>query len=152
MNGKHYVYGITDKIFGGDRHFVKVGHSFPSSLPPETSDACAAVAVASLDAVGFSIGAAHIEVKIDEEEPKLIEINGRPGGDRIPDLVAMVTGHDPVVDHVHAFLGAGLEVPNSTLKRQSGAAISFFHATPGTIRSIVGVDDIPYTKDVKEVV
>jgi biotin carboxylase len=152
IDGTHHVYGVTDKMLGGDRHFVEVGHAFPSGLSQEMVDACASVAVASLDALGYTIGAAHVEVKVDDEGPKLIEVNGRPGGDRIPDLVAMVTGRDPVCDHVHAFLGIDLQQDESEEGQRSGAAISFFHATPGTIQSTMGEHDIAYTKNIKEIV
>lgn len=152
IDGRHHVYGVTDKMLGGDRYFVEVGHAFPSSMPKDMVDRCAAVATASLDAVGFTAGAAHVEVKIDDDGPKLIEINGRPGGDRIPDLVAMATGRDPVIDHVHAFLGHEVSMPREGIEPRSGAAISFFHAPPGTVRSTTGADDVAYCSDVTEVV
>lgn len=152
LHGKHYVYGVTDKMLGGNRYFVEVGHAFPSSLPEKIVNQCAAVATASLDAVGFDMGAAHIEVKIDDEGPKLIEINGRPGGDRIPDLVNMVSGRDPVVDHVHAFLGMDVNELSSSSESGRGAAVSFFHTSPGTIAAVTGVEDIRYSTQIREVV
>lgn len=152
IDGKHHVYGVTDKMLGGDRYFVELGHAFPSGLPQDIIDACAEVAVRSLDALGYTLGAAHIEVKIDAEGPKLIEVNGRPGGDRIPDLVTMVTGRDPVVDHVHVFLGLGVDLEAEAKTIESGAAISFFHAAPGTVRSATGAEEIRYSVDIHEIV
>lgn len=149
IGGKNHVFGVTDKMLSGDRHFVEVGHSFPSSLPESLVRECEQVACASLKAIGYDIGVAHIELKIDESGPKLIEINGRPGGDRIPDLVCLVTGRDPVEEHVKLFLGQPMSSPQPVL--DGGAAISFFIAPEGKITAVSGMNDIEYCNAIKEV-
>ena len=150
IDGRHHVYGVTDKMLAGKRHFVEVGHSFPSSLPEDLVRECERIACASLDAVGFNMGAAHVELKIDETGPKLIEINGRPGGDRIPDLVKLVTGRDPVEDHVDLFIGRSVSPPQ--VEKGGGAAISFVTAPEGKIVDVAGIDEIAYCSAIREVV
>lgn len=149
IDNKHYVYGVTDKMLAGKRHFVEVGHAFPSSLPETLVRRCQDIALAALDAIGFDLGVAHIEVKIDSEGPKLIEINGRPGGDRIPDLVDIVTGRNPVEDHSRLLIGEVVVPPSR--ERVGGASISFFTAPAGTVIEVCGADEIRYCDSIREV-
>jgi biotin carboxylase len=142
VGGVHHVYGVTDKMLAGARNFVEVGHAFPSALPPGLIRECERVAKAALDAIGYDLGVAHVEIKIDQEGAKLIEINGRPAGDRITDLVKLVTGRDPIDDHFHLLLGHMPGLPGSA--HESGAAISFFTAPPGRIDEIAGLNEIKY--------
>ncbi|HSR24958.1 MAG TPA: ATP-grasp domain-containing protein, partial [Candidatus Eisenbacteria bacterium] len=54
------VLGVTDKlVMSGAASFVETGHTFPSCLPAELVESCAALAAAALAAVGFDHGAAH---------------------------------------------------------------------------------------------
>ncbi len=149
IDGKHCVYGVTDKMLGGKKHFVEVGHAFPSCLPVKLLADCERVACEALDAIGFDLGAAHVELKIDDSGPKLIEINGRPGGDRIPDLVNLSTLRDPVEDHVLLLIGEDVSPPVKC--NGSGAAISFFTAPEGKITEVLGEREVKYSEAIKEV-
>ena len=90
-DGATHVVGVTDKSIAGDPWFVESGHMFPADLP--TADA-EAVAVAAIEALGLDRGVAHTEVKLTPDGPKLVEVNPRPAGNQITELVRRVTGID----------------------------------------------------------
>jgi len=113
FEGRHYVVQITDKVSSGAPHFVELAHHQPSSRLSKSIQRKIYTMIPSLlDAVGFSDGASHIELKIDGEQIYLIEINPRGGGDYISNrLVELSTGYD--------FLGAMIDV-----------ALGTFHPSP----------------------
>ena len=49
-----------------------------------------------LDAVGLRYGAAHTEVMLTEDGPRLIEVNARLAGGGLPDTCELATGVNPV--------------------------------------------------------
>jgi biotin carboxylase len=92
LDGEHRVVGVTDKTLGPHPYFVEVGEAFPSVLAQPVQDACAHVAVDALRAIGHTFGAAHVEVKVTAEGPKLVEVNARMPGGQITRLIHEATG------------------------------------------------------------
>lgn len=105
--GHHYIIQITDKDTSGPPHFVELGHHQPSSLPKTTLDNIRAIIPQILDAVGFTNGATHIELKIAHNGSiYLIEVNPRGGGDEISsNLVRLSTGYDYIKGMIEVALG-----------------------------------------------
>ena len=95
-NGKHFIIQLTDKIHTGPPHFVEIEHHQPSSLSLSQKGKIEMVVPKILDCLGFENGAAHIEMKIDDQDNLyLIEVNPRGGGDHISDtLTRLSTGYD----------------------------------------------------------
>jgi cysteine synthase len=136
---RFHVLGVTDKSVAGQGHFVETAHVFPSLLPTAQVADCGAVAVSALRAVGFDLGLAHVELKVDERGPQLVEINPRPAGDNITELVDRSLGISCLDLMIRQYLG---EPVLSTLVTgpRGGAAIRYLTATPGTITSIAGAE------------
>jgi S-sulfo-L-cysteine synthase (3-phospho-L-serine-dependent) len=134
-----HVLGVTDKTVGGNNRFVELGHLFPSLLPEYVQAACSEVAVDALEAVGFDLGLAHVEVKATPDGPKLIEINPRPAGDGITELVDRSLGTSCLEFVVRQYLGEHVDgqVPTSAVR---GAAIRFLTADPGRVVSVTGTE------------
>jgi biotin carboxylase len=137
FGGRTTVVGVTDKQLSSLPYFVEMGHAFPSALPGETVDACARVAAQALAAVGYDLGVAHVEVRMSLDGPRLIEVNPRPAGDRIPDLVELATGISLVREVLRMSLG---QKPDLTPRLGRAAAIRFGWAYPGRVRRIRGDD------------
>lgn len=106
FHGKHYVIQITDKITSGSPHFVELGHLQPTNLRNEIVEKIHKAISYILNAVDFTNGAAHTEMKITEDgEIYLIEINPRGGGDMISNrLVEMSTNCDFVSEMINVAL------------------------------------------------
>nr|OTO10604.1 hypothetical protein A5880_001288 [Enterococcus sp. 4G2_DIV0659] len=64
-----------------------------------------------MDAIGLTDGPAHVEVKYTSEGPKIIEVNGRPGGDNITsDLIKNAYGIDIFKQTVLKYLGEPIAI------------------------------------------
>lgn len=94
--GQHQVIQITEKTSTGAPHFVELGHHQPAQISYELRAKVERVVPKILSSLGFTNGATHIEIKInDAEEIFLIEVNPRGGGDEISNtLVMLSTGYD----------------------------------------------------------
>lgn len=136
-DGHTTIIGVTDKHLSTNAQFVEVGHTFPSCLPKEIADACALMAKRALDAVGYDFGASHVELKVTPQGPKLIEINPRPAGDRITDLIELSTGISVLEEVLGMHVG---RKPTSFRGESSGAAIRYITAPPGRVARISGQD------------
>jgi len=138
VNGRQFsVLAVTWKELGELPHFVETGHHVPAALGDGLDERCARVAVDALRAVGFDLGAAHVELRLAADGPRLIEINCRPAGDRITRLVGLATGVGICAELV------ALHLPDWTPPRpaaKTAAAIAFLPSTPGTVHRIEGAD------------
>lgn len=85
------ILGITDKRLSDDPFFEEIGHTFPSTLSNEVKKNVEKYCVDILSSLKVNTGVFHIEVKIDTDGPKLIEIGARMGGDMIPKLFHLST-------------------------------------------------------------
>ena len=93
---KHTLLGITQKHLGPQPYFVESGHDFPALLDASTRQRIEEVCLAALDAVGFTFGPAHIELRLVDHRPRIIEINPRLAGGMIPQLIANSCDDDPL--------------------------------------------------------
>lgn len=93
INGEINIIQITDKITTGAPYFVEMGHTQPSSLPNDIQSQIKKVAIKGIQALNINKGPAHVEIKVTEQGPKIVEIGARLGGDHITtDLVPLSTG------------------------------------------------------------
>ncbi|WP_338932562.1 ATP-grasp domain-containing protein [Streptomyces netropsis] len=140
--GTAHVVGVTDKSVGGAPAFIETGHMFPADLPEETARAAADTALRALDALGLDGLVAHTEIKLTEDGPRVVEVNPRPAGNRITELLRHVTGIDLTAACVDVALGL---TPDLTV-RETGlrsAAIGFLvPEAPGTLAGIDGADGL----------
>ncbi len=149
QGGSYHVLGITDKTVSVGNRFVELGHTFPSVLPEPVRDELASTAVATARAVDFDLGIAHVELKYTADGPKLVEINPRPAGDRITELMDRSLGVDTMELVVRQYLGESVgPVP---LPR-SGAAIRYLSADPGVVDTVTGLDIARSVPGVREAV
>ena len=149
INSKVNILQITDKITTGAPHFVEMGHTQPSSLPQKTQDSIREVAIAACNAVGIDRGPAHVEMKVTQHGPVMIELGARMGGDNITThLVPLSTGIDMVESTIKVALG---EEPNIKPTLHCGAAIRYSKAPYGTITSIENVEMARLIPGVKQV-
>ncbi|MFC9331328.1 acetyl-CoA carboxylase biotin carboxylase subunit family protein [Kitasatospora sp. NPDC057015] len=92
VRGATTPVAITRKQLGAEPFFEETGHSVEAGDP--LLALAGPVAVAALTALGFANGVSHVEMRLTSAGPRLIEVNGRLGGDLIPHLVREATGID----------------------------------------------------------
>jgi biotin carboxylase len=136
--GSVRVLGVTDKLLGGLNRFIELGHNFPTSLPDSIRGELEQAAVAATMAVGFDLGIAHVEIKYTASGPKLIEINPRPAGDQITELMDRSLGLSTMELVIRQYLGESIGAIEADSVR--GAAIRYLTADPGVVDSVTGVD------------
>jgi glutathione synthase/RimK-type ligase-like ATP-grasp enzyme len=60
--------------------FRETGYCTPTALSPELADEVLRVAGEAAHALGVTVGCLHTEIKLTDDGPVVIEVNGRPGG------------------------------------------------------------------------
>ncbi|GAB2976341.1 ATP-grasp domain-containing protein [Saccharothrix stipae] len=146
--GMTYVVGVTDKSLAGRPWFVESGHMFPAALSDADRHAAVDTAVSAIDALGLDRAVAHTEVKLTADGPRLIEVNPRPAGNRITELVRRVTGIDLPAAFADLAVGRQPDLrPRATGVRS--AAISFLlPPRSGVVAGIDGVDTLAANPEV----
>ncbi|MEV8310278.1 ATP-grasp domain-containing protein [Streptomyces flavidovirens] len=140
--GTAHVVGVTDKSVGGAPAFIETGHMFPAALPPADTEAAVDTARLALKALGLDGVVAHTEIKLTADGPRVVEVNPRPAGNRITELIRHVTGIDLAAACVDVAIGR-----EPDLRRRptglSSAAIGFLVPdTDGALEAIDGADTV----------
>ncbi|HSV68040.1 MAG TPA: ATP-grasp domain-containing protein [Mycobacteriales bacterium] len=139
--GETLVLGSTSKSLAGGGAFAEVEHIFPTpglALWEEAS--LEQAAVAGLHAVGLDHGPAHTEVRLTAAGPRLVEINARAGGNRIPDLIRLASGYDLAAAAVQVAVGVPPPWYDGPVR---AAGVRFLVAgTPGVLAGLDGLDGL----------
>lgn len=149
QDGCYYVLNITDKLTTGAPYFVEVGHSQPSRLEEGTKALIEDLAIKAVKALEINVGAAHVEMIISEDGPKIIEVGARLGGDCITShLIPLSTGIDMVKMVILIALGEKISID----KIENGAsAIRYLESKEGKIEEVMGVEEAQNSLGVQEV-
>ncbi|MEV0368315.1 ATP-grasp domain-containing protein [Streptomyces sp. NPDC050636] len=94
FDGRTQVVGVTDKSVGGAPGFIETGHMFPAPIGADETAAAVDTALAAIAGLGLDHVVAHTEIKLTAAGPRVVEVNPRPAGNRITELVRHVTGID----------------------------------------------------------
>ncbi len=130
--GRHQVLGLTSRRLSPPPAMIEVGGAFPAHCDRE--EQVRTLGCQALDAIGFTDGAAHIEICLSADGPKIIEINGRLIGYYMPELIHFATGMDPYVALARVHLGEPLAPLPAT--DRVGSIYSLFSTRDGTISAI----------------
>jgi len=112
VNGEHRLLGVHDKLMFEPPSFAMRGSTFAAGHAH--LDAIRRHAFEVLDAVGFDHGAAHIEMMLTADGPRLVEINPRLVGAKLPRLLDMVRGGSVHADLIALHAGAPLPAAHTT--------------------------------------
>lgn len=153
VEGEPHILSITDKYITPPPYFVELAHCEPSRLNGEAQEQIRRVAAQAIKAIGIENAPAHVEIKVTQDGPKIVELAARLGGDFITSkLVPLSTGIDMVGASV--LLATG-EKTDLTPKWQRGAAIHFLHApetTEGALAEITVPESLYGEEGVEEIV
>lgn len=148
--GVVHILQVTDKLTTGKPYFIEIGHSQPSKFLNEDLNRIHQLATRAVKAIGIENGAAHVEMMVTCQGPRLIELGARLGGDCITShLVPLSTGIDMIKAVIDIAMG---DVPDLTPKFSRGSAIRYFCVNEGTIVSIDGIDSSKKIKGVVDVI
>ena len=150
--GAVQVVGVTDKSIGGAPAFIETGHMFPAALTAADTEAAEQTALGALKALGLVEGVvAHTEIKLTSAGPRVVEVNPRPAGNRITELVRHVTGIDLAAAFVDVSLGRAPDLRRTDTGLRSAAIGFLVPETEGTLESLPGGDQLRAQEGVLEV-
>lgn len=115
---------VARKVVGFPPYAEEIGHYVDAADPLLTDPVLGTVMQDTHAALGFRDGWTHSEYMLTDTSPKVIEVNGRLGGDMIPYLGMLATGIDPGLAAASAACGL---VPDVTATRGRIAGVRFFY-------------------------
>jgi cysteine synthase A len=150
LDGTAVCVGVTGRTVTALPYFVETGHLFPADLPPEVAAAIAETARQALNVVGVQRGAVHVELKMTATGPAVVEINARPAGGMIPELIQLATGVDLLEQQLRVAAGRPVRIEPS---RNRYAGIKFLISPrTGTFVEVSGIDRASRVPGVEQVV
>lgn len=127
--GTTSAVAVTRKTFGAAPYFEEIGHSVDANDP--LLERVGPVAASAVRALGLTDGIQHVEMRLTETGPRLIEVNARIAGDLIGHLVHLATGVD--LPRAAADIACGT-APDFTPTRRTAAGIRLLYpAVSGTL-------------------
>jgi biotin carboxylase len=115
---------VAHKLIGYAPYCEEIGHYVDASDPLLTDPDMLQLVRDIHSTLGVTERITHTEIKLTASGPRIIEVNGRPGGDLIPYLGALTTGIDAAL--VAAEVACGKE-PNLSRDRKLAAGIRFYY-------------------------
>ncbi|WP_336048253.1 ATP-grasp domain-containing protein [Streptomyces sp. CA2R101] len=150
FDGSTQVIGVTDKSIDGAPAFIETGHMFPAELPAGDAAAARELAVRAIDALGLDGVVAHTEIKLTPDGPRLVEVNPRPAGNRITELIRHVTGIDAAAACVDVARGQRPDLRTRETGLRSAAIGFLVPRTAGVLEGIDGGDRVAAAPGVLE--
>ncbi|MFF9981853.1 ATP-grasp domain-containing protein [Streptomyces erythrochromogenes] len=102
----HTAVVVVAKHLGPLPDFVELGHDVPAPIPADAAALLRHQAVRAVEALGLGWGAAHVELRMDGDDVRVVEVNPRLAGGMIPELVRHALGIDLVACQIGAAAGA----------------------------------------------
>jgi biotin carboxylase len=96
---------VARKRLGFEPYFEEVGHLVTEWSHEPWAQPVRELVLEAHRALGVTHGVTHAEIRLTREGPRLVELNGRLGGDLIPFISAMATGMDLVAAAAELALG-----------------------------------------------
>lgn len=135
------LIGFTTKEFSGDSCPIEVEHMFPHEFTTPVNEHVTAQLRGCLRALGLRDTLVHVEFRLHDGVISLIEVNCRPAGGKINDLVEMALGSSLIELHVAAHLGL-VDAILDDVKQRQYAGIRFLLPTQEGIIERFSVESI----------
>lgn len=124
-NGRTHPLAFARKELGALPFFEETGHIVaPPDQIVNPSDEIRDVVAGAHRALGIDNAATHTELRLTSAGPRVIEVNGRSGGDLIPLVASLALGVD--IPMASADVAAGAE-PDLSTPKSGIAGIRFFY-------------------------
>ncbi|MFD8229030.1 ATP-grasp domain-containing protein [Streptomyces massasporeus] len=151
-SGEVTVVALSRTLLGPEPDFVELGHLTPALVDDATLKDVEAYVGDVVRAVGITSGPFHCELRLSDDGPVLIEIGARLPGDRIVELLRLVTGVSLPRVAVATALGVDLEAAGAFARPQAeSAGIRFFSAAGrSSYRELTGWPELETLPEVTE--
>jgi len=132
------VIAVCEKLIGPKPFFVEIGHAIPSSLRRESLQMVESMAIRAIQALGVINMVCHVEVKLSEDGPFIIEVNLRPPGGKLPALIRAVSGWDLHRAAIELACGLPIHTP-----REDRASCGIYHCITADCEAVLHYDKSP---------
>ncbi|MGW1783951.1 ATP-grasp domain-containing protein [Streptomyces sp. NPDC002143] len=119
-----HIVAVTRKKLGEEPRFQEIGHGVDSRDALLGDPAVTETVTHAVRALGVERGVLHVEMRLTNRGPAVVEVNGRPASDLVPLLVQRATGVDLMAAVADLATGA---VPDLRPTRQRAAAVRFLY-------------------------
>ena len=139
--GQTTVLACSDKVKTPAPYRVDQSVIYPSLYAGADLGRIHEAARSAVRALGISFGAAHVELCMTRNGPRLFELGARCGGGGTPDpIVPWVTGVEMVKEVIRLALG---EKPQRlTPRHERGCVYRFLMPKPGHVEEVRGLDNV----------
>lgn len=131
--------------------FRETGYFTPSALSPELASDVFRVATVAAQALGVVVGCLHTEIKLTDQGPVIIEVNGRPGGG-MSEMLERASGFSILRAALSLAVGVPVELRGPLACARVGYLLYVFPETDvewidaveglNALREVEGVDEI----------
>jgi glutathione synthase/RimK-type ligase-like ATP-grasp enzyme len=125
--------------------FRETGYCTPSALSPEVELDVHRVATTAARALGVEVGCLHTEIKLTDDGPVIIEVNGRPGGG-ISEMLESASGFSILRTALRLAVGDPVELQGPVACSRVGYLLYVFPETD--VEWIDVVDGLPALREV----
>lgn len=140
--GEVVCWGVADRIIqNGTPHFVELGHTLPSALPPDVQARACKVMEDAMRALGITHGAAKGDVKVTKDGIFIGECAARlSGGWMSSHTFPLATGYSMIRGAIEIALGRRPEIP--PLSHRVAAERCYLPKRSGRITKVEGLDAV----------
>lgn len=135
-----HIISITKKFLFSEPYFVEMGHVLPANISIEQEEKIRQYVCNVIAAFEIQLSIFHLELKMDEGEPVLMEIAGRLPGDRICELIKIAKSIDFYQIMINVHLGIPVILSKNTIKNYSG--IRYFVHSKNNFTHIHGLEQL----------
>jgi biotin carboxylase len=115
---------VVRKRLGFAPHFEEVGHLVTNWATEPWAEEVRDLVVAAHRVLGVELGVTHTELRLTPAGPRIVELNGRLGGDLIPYAAWLASGIDMVAAAANLALG---QPPELTRTHERSAEVRFVY-------------------------
>lgn len=151
-NGEAQIVSVTEKILGPHPYFVERGHIVEAHLNQRVRDKIFQYVKKIITVMKINLGPFHMEIRLDQEEPILIEIAARLAGDHIIDLIHI----SKKIDLRKIMIQNYLNMPISVLQysppkiKKTAGIIYFIRDGLRSYNSVHGIDALKKLEGLEE--
>jgi biotin carboxylase len=141
VDGQISHLAVTGRLHQA-KPFRETGLIIPSDFPPALQTEVLQIATQAIIALGIRIGCLHTEIKITDEGPRVIEVNGRIGG-FVPEVLALAAPHVNLHElSMRVALGERVAFPDLVVTKGVGYVI--VRQPPQTARRVASVEGLDH--------
>lgn len=105
IDGRTEVLSVLAEHVGPPPRFAETGYDFPAGLSATDEAGLLSLVVSALDALGLDNGIAHVQARLTDRGPRIVEVNPRPPGGMLSHVSEVVSGVSLLEAAVDAALG-----------------------------------------------